>query len=86
MSVISYLWVLSVFILIAKKDSQYVQFHARQGFLLFLLSLVVYILGPIGIIVNVGIVFLSVWLILKAWAGQRWEIPYVGRWAQKISL
>lgn len=86
MAVISYLWVLSVFILIVKKDSAFVQFHARQGFALFLATLIFAVLGPIGIVLNIAVILASLWSIMKAWAGQRWAIPFLGQWAQKISL
>jgi len=36
---LSYVWVFSVIILLARRDSAFVRFHARQGFVLFLLSI-----------------------------------------------
>lgn len=36
---LSYLWIFSVFILLAKRDSHFIQHHARRGFSLFLFSI-----------------------------------------------
>lgn len=47
LAALSYLWVFSLVILLAKRDSLFIQHHARRGFVLFVLSL---LLWPIPIL------------------------------------
>jgi uncharacterized membrane protein len=90
---VSYLWILSIIILLVKKDSDYVRFHARQGVVLFAISVVVGIIG-----IPLFFLFWLVWLIdlvifvavvigfIKALGGQRYKLPVVGDLAEKINL
>jgi len=36
----SYVWIFSIFILLGKRDSEFIQHHARRGTILFLVSLI----------------------------------------------
>ena len=49
---ISYVWILSLVALASRKNNEYVRFHANQGFLLFLCSVVAIITGPFMMIIN----------------------------------
>lgn len=40
LAALSYMWIFSIPVLLAKRDSVFIQHHARRGFVLFLLSLV----------------------------------------------
>lgn len=44
---LSYVWVLSVFVLIYRRDSAFVRFHARQGTVLFLSTIAFWMLPPV---------------------------------------
>ena len=37
---LSYVWIFSLFILLAKRDDSFIQHHARRGFVLFILSII----------------------------------------------
>ncbi|NMC51192.1 DUF4870 domain-containing protein [Candidatus Kuenenbacteria bacterium] len=94
MGALSYLWVLCLFVLFAKKDSEFCQFHAKQGVVLFVASFGVMFLGMVPIIgwfivLPVGwfiIVVLSLLGIINAWQGNKWEMPFAGGYARKINL
>lgn len=40
---LGYLWIFSIMILLAKRDSHFIQHHARRGFVLFLLSILLWV-------------------------------------------
>ncbi|TSC61664.1 MAG: hypothetical protein G01um1014106_718 [Parcubacteria group bacterium Gr01-1014_106] len=91
---LSWLWVLSIVILLIKKDSPYVQFHARQGFLVFLIGMILWVvfafLGPFGwffqwVLQTVLFVVIVVGFV-QALRGKWWTIPVIGSLAPKIKL
>ena len=57
MAAISYIWILFLVPLFAAKDDAFARYHANQGLLLFLVSI---ILGIIGIIPLIGTVIAAV--------------------------
>lgn len=84
---LAYLWILSIVVLLVKKDSKFAQFHAKQGLVLFIASIIAgfipffgwLILGPIiGIVALIG--------LIQALLGKYWEIPLVSDLAKKINL
>lgn len=82
--------VTGVIFLILEKDP-YVKFHAMQSIVVFVglfalqwilgLTLVLIFLVPI-----VGIVGFILWLLLiyKAWQGEEWEVPVLGKVARNL--
>jgi len=100
--VLSYLGILALVpFLTARKD--YVQWHARQGLLLFGVSLITlfamilvnvvlwhvhWVLGLICLLLlltsGFGVLALMVACILKAFEGERWRIPFLGDFVEKI--
>lgn len=91
---LSYIWVLCLIPLLTKRSSEYCQFHAKQGLLLFIGSFVVMVLGMIPIlgwliILPLGwllIIVFSILGIVNALQGKKWEMPYLGKYAAKIHL
>jgi uncharacterized membrane protein len=96
--ILSYVGILSLVPLLAKKDDPEVQWHAKNGVVLFgaevVWGIVAMILGRIPA-VNCGMVFVScvVWLgflalsvicIIKATQGQRFRIPILTDIAEKM--
>ena len=87
LAAIAYIWVLCLVPLLTKKDSEYCQFHAKQGLVLFIASFAVMVLGMIPIlgwliILPLGwiaIVILSILGIVNALQGKRWKMPYLGK-------
>jgi uncharacterized membrane protein len=90
MAALSYVWVLSVVMLVIKKDDEFVKFHAKQGTVLFvasviswILALIVWILGPIlGIVILIGCII----GFIKAISGEKYKLPVVGDLAEKIKM
>src|SRR5262245_54980973 len=100
--VLSYLGILALVpFLTAKKE--FVQWHARQGLLLFGVSLTTlfamilanvvlwhfhWVLGLIFLLLLLtsifGVLALMVACILKAFEGERWRIPFLGDFVEKI--
>jgi len=82
---LSYISILSVIIYILKKDNEYIAFHSKQGMVIFGLSLVGMIpfLGwPIWIIS----VILMVIGATKAYKGEKYKIPVISEFAEKINF
>lgn len=83
LAAVSYVWILCLVMLVVKKNDAFVQHHARQGVILFLMSLVGFI-PVVGWILWVLAVAGMVVGFIKAWQGKEYQIPYVYGWSQKI--
>ena len=81
---VSYAWILSVVVWLAKKDSPFVQAHARQGVVL-LAATAVFSFVPVlsgGLDLIVGLVALTAMII--AARGGFWKIPLVAELADRL--
>lgn len=86
---VSYLGLLVVVPLLLKKDSPYVQFHAKQGvtfaivwcvgWVLFWFPIIGWFFAAITFVFNVIAFF-------KALSGERWEAPIIGDITRKLNL
>lgn len=75
---LSYAWVLSVFILVFRRDSAFVRFHARQGAVLCALSILFWMLPPLPGRLGMVLVLAGCAAgFLAAAQGQWREIPIV---------
>jgi uncharacterized membrane protein len=79
-----YLWILSLVVLAARKDNEFVRFHANQGVLLFLCSLVVILTGPFMMLFNLIIGIVAIIGIIKAITGEKWALPIGADWAKSL--
>ena len=80
-----------VIFLILEKDP-FVRFHAMQSIVVFVtlfvlqwilgLTIILLVLVPL-----VGILSFVLWLmcIYKAWMGEEWEVPVLGKFARKLA-
>jgi len=80
-----------VIFLILEKDP-FVRFHAMQSIVVFItlfvlqwvlgLTIILLVLVPL-----VGILSFVLWLmcIYKAWMGEEWEVPVLGKFARKLA-
>ncbi|MFH1012851.1 MAG: hypothetical protein V1760_03845 [Candidatus Peregrinibacteria bacterium] len=77
LAAISYLWIFSFIILLARRDSPFVQLHARQGLILFVLSIV---LWPWEITRYAEILILALMVLgfIQAALGRVYRIPVIG--------
>ena len=69
----------------ARKNNEYIRFHASQGVLLFVGSIVFMLTGPFAVILNLIVGIAAIVGIIKALQGDKWELPVVGGWAKKLS-
>ena len=80
----SYVWALSIIVLAVKKDDAYVRFNASQGFLLFLLFIILTFIPIIGWLLNIFVVVAMVLGVLKSLNGEKWELPLLADAAEKL--
>jgi uncharacterized membrane protein len=80
-----------VIFLILEKDP-YVRFHAMQSIVVFISLFVLQWVLAITLILLplvplIGIVSFVLWLILiyKAWQGEKWEVPVLGKFAKQLA-
>ena len=87
MGALAYLGILVLIPLLTKKDSSFVQFHAKQGLVLFIAAVILgwipfvgwFFLAPIiGILALIG--------LIMAATGKEWKIPVIWPLAEKIKL
>jgi uncharacterized membrane protein len=91
LSAISYI---SIFFLISllRKKSSFVQLHARQGLILFVMCIMINIAASnipiigwllVRVLGNIAIVIFSLLGIFMSITGQRWKMPYgIGDWVE----
>lgn len=86
MAALSYLWILSVVMLLLKKEDKFVQFHAKQGLVLFLCSIVLWLIPIIGWLLNILVTVAVVVGFIMAIQGKEYKMPVVGDLAEKINV
>ena len=85
-------WLTGIVFLVVEKKSKFVKFHAAQSLVVFLsLSVLVFIFGYIPLLgwalaILTELVAFILWLILilKAYQGEEWEVPFFGEYARKL--
>jgi fumarate reductase subunit D len=86
MGAISYLWILSIVMLLVKKDDAYVQFHAKQGVVLFVASIILWVIPIVGWLLNIVVTIAVILGFIKALQGEKYEMPLVSDIAKKINF
>ncbi len=93
MALLAYLGILVLIPLLAKKDSPYAQFHAKQGLVLFLgwiAATVINVIPIIGQIISVlaslFLVVLFIMGVINALSGKTKDLPLIGQFAHKINI
>lgn len=82
--------VASIFFVATEKENKFVRFHAVQSLCLMAIGLVVLvplylIILPVGAIVGLGFLGLSIWLMYQAYQGNEWPVPVLGDFARQNS-
>lgn len=92
-AMLGYLWILCFIPLIYRRNNKFAVFHARQGLIIFIISLIIFVLraipmiGPlIGLLGFISIGLLVITGIIQALLGNYWRIPVIGDYAEKIKL
>jgi uncharacterized membrane protein len=90
---IGYIGILCLIPLLAKKESKFAQFHGKQGLVLFICWIIIWIVGIIpflgwliAFLGSIVLLILSILGIVQALSGKYWKIPFLGEYAEKIKL
>lgn len=90
---VGYWWILFLVPLLGKKDNKFAYFHGKQGMVLFVFSIVIWIigfipvLGPIiGFIGWIIILVLAIIGMVTSLQGKYWKMPVLGDIAEKIKI
>lgn len=86
LAALSYVWVVSLVMLLLKKDSAFIQFHARQGLVLFLAFTIFGFIPFFGWIANIAVVALAVTGFISAVSGRWMKLPVVFALSQKVTF
>ncbi|MEK7562820.1 MAG: hypothetical protein AAB544_00300 [Patescibacteria group bacterium] len=78
LAALSYAWVMAVVLLFAKRKSPFVHFHAKQGTVLFVLSLLFLMIPYANRVLELLVFAFMVWGFLAAAQGHWTELPFVG--------
>ncbi len=91
--VIAYLWILCLVPLLLKKENKFALFHAKQGLVLFICEIALWIIGIIPIIGwlisvlgSLACGILALVGIIQALMGNYWKMPLLGDYAEKINI
>lgn len=93
--ILAYFWILSVVVVATKKNSPFAMYHAKQGLVIFALSIVNSVLQwiiPLTIwytiswIISLALFVLAIIGIIYAAQGQKKEVPLIGQIAKKINF
>jgi uncharacterized membrane protein len=86
---LSYFWILFLIPLLTKRDSKFVQFHAKQGLVLFVvefLATLIMWIPLVNVVLFIGIIVIAVMGIIKAYNGEYWKAPFIYKWSEKIKI
>lgn len=86
LAAVSYLWIISLIVLLVKKDSAFAQYHAKQGLVIFIASLVLGFIPIIGWLLSFLLFFVALYGLISALQGKWTKIPGVSDLAKKINF
>ncbi len=92
-ALLAYLSILCIIPLIFKKDNKFCLLHAKQGLVLFVMEVGVFVLSALpfvgGILLRLGVLFfgiISIWSIIQVLLGRNTKIPLVFELSDKIVI
>lgn len=87
-AVLSYLGILVLVPLLAKKDSKFAMFHAKQGLVLLIGWAIGWLLSFVfvGFILDVILIIFSIWGLINAATGKMTKLPVIGDLAAKFKF
>lgn len=93
MGVLAYLGPLVIVSYLTAKDDPFVKFHIRQGVVLVVIEIGLWVIGsmmwmlwPLISIVDMGVIVLSIIGIVNVVQGQQKELPLVGTFASHVTI
>ncbi len=84
-------WITGIVFLILEKDNKFVRFHAMQSLVtflaLFIISMVISLIPILGAVIslllNLLMVFIWLFMMYKAYQGEKYKLPYAGDFAEE---
>jgi fumarate reductase subunit D len=89
MASLSYVWVLCLVPLVFARRSEFAQFHAKQGLLLFMVEILAWLVFwiPIfNVLLFIMIILFSLLGIRSTLDGKYWVMPILGKYVNKLNL
>jgi uncharacterized membrane protein len=93
MGAVAYLlgFITGIVLLLIEKDNKFVRFHAMQSTITFgglfivsfILGLIPILGGLVGLVLNIAALILWIVLMVKAFQGEKYMLPYVGKIAEE---
>jgi uncharacterized membrane protein len=77
LAAMSYMWLFSVVILFTKRNNSFIQLHARQGTVLFIISILFWLISYLRIL-EFAVLALMILGFIEASQGKPFEIPFIG--------
>lgn len=84
-AILGYLGILCLIPLLAKKDSKFAQFHAKQGLILLIAEFFVWI-PMVGWLLGIAIFIFWIMGLISVFGGKMKPLPVVGDLAAKINF
>ncbi len=92
-AVIAYLWILFIIPLLVAKDNKFALYHAKQGLVLFVCSLVVMVISAIpiigwvlGLLGTIALLILFIIGIVNVLSDKYAPLPLIGKYAEAIKI
>ena len=79
MAILAYVWILFLVPLFAAPQSKFARYHANQGLLLFIVSIICGIIPILGWLLEIATFILMIIGILNAANGKAKELPIIGK-------
>ncbi len=84
-ALLAYIHILFLIPLLAKKESKFAQFNAKQGLIMFVLEFFVWI--PIlGWLLGIALFIVWIIVVINVLQGKYWKIPVIGDLTEKINI
>ena len=78
-AILSYFWILWLIPLLAAKESKFARFHANQGLVLFIASIICGIVPILGWLLSIVVLVFAIMGIVSAVQGQAKDLPLIGK-------
>lgn len=79
---LGYVWILSIVVFFTRKNSPFVRFHAKQGIVLFILSVAFWMVPMVGRLLELVVLALCALGFINAAQGKRKDLPLIGAFAR----
>ncbi len=92
-AILSYLGILVLVPLLAAKEDEFAQYHAKQGLVLLIVAVIGMFVGAVPIIgwllipfISLGTIILAIMGIINVLKKEKKELPVVGKYAKQFKI